>query len=147
MVQAMDIPAVLGASGEVLLAMVDHRSDLKLMRVAIITPKAIRVDGMRNKKRQVGTRCQVGTRLKIQITNGRPGKRTATVLYCHVGLFLRAGRDLRDISLAQSHRTSPGLLHKQAPRTPKGPIHNTDRPRGRRPYSTQPRRTGKCGSS
>lgn len=45
MVQAMDIPAVLGASGEVLLAMVDHRSDLKLMRVAIITPKAIRVDG------------------------------------------------------------------------------------------------------
>lgn len=45
MVQAVDIPAVLGASGEVLLAMVDHRSDLKLMRVAIITPKAIRVDG------------------------------------------------------------------------------------------------------
>lgn len=40
-----DIPAVLGASGEVMLAMVDHRSDLKLMRVAIITPKVIRVDG------------------------------------------------------------------------------------------------------
>jgi hypothetical protein len=37
-VQAMDIPAVLGASGDVLLAMVDHRSGLKLMRVAILTP-------------------------------------------------------------------------------------------------------------
>lgn len=147
MVQAMDIPAVLGASGEVLLAMVDHRSDLKLMRVAIITPKAIRVDGYEEQETPGGNAVPGWNSSENTITNGRPGKRTATVLYCHVGLFLRAGRDLRDISLAQSHRTSPGLLHKQAPRTPKGPIHNTDRPRGRRPYSTQPRRTGKCGSS
>ena len=99
------------------------------------------VDGMGQETPGLGR--QVKTRLKIQIPGARPGQRMPMLLYCHVGLFLRAGRDHQlDLASCTVTSTSPGLLQKQASRTPKGPIHNTDRPRGRRPYIAQPRSIG-----